>query len=144
MRIAFREGFLFGDLSVLANVRLAGSRCVDCGIALFGERHRCENCSSSNVTHEHFSNRGTVFSYTIQRYPPPKPNAVPDPWLPRPLAWIDLADIGPRIMSPIECEPGDVSIGSPVRLECCVGWLDNEGREVIAYKFVIDKAGRGA
>ena len=136
-RVPFRAGFLAGDLASLQSLRLAGSRCGDCGIALLGERRRCENCSSKNVVHEVFAAEGTVHTYTIQRHPPPQPNALPSPWSPRPLAWIDLADGGPRVLGPIACAPDEVRIGSRVRLVCEVGWTDAEGREVIAYKFVI-------
>ena len=136
-RVPFRAGFLAGDLSSLGTLRLAGSRCRDCGIALLGERHRCENCSSKNVVHEAFAAEGSVYTYTIQRHPPPLPNSYSDPWSPRPLAWIDLNDGGPRVLGPIACAPDAVRIGSRVRLVCDVDWIDGEGREVVAYKFVI-------
>lgn len=136
-RVPFRDGFLSGDLASLTTLRLAGSRCQDCGVSLFGERLRCENCSSKNVKHEAFARNGAVYSYTIQRYPPPKPNATPDPWRPRPLAWIDLANNGPRILSPVDCSPEAISIGAAVRLRCDVAWLDAHEREVVAYTFVL-------
>jgi hypothetical protein len=142
--IAFREGFLAGDLSRPESVRLAGSRCGDCGIALFGKRHRCENCSSKNLAHTAFSSHGVVHSFTIQRYPPPKPNACPEPWSPRPLAWVDLADQGPRIMAPIDCDPEQISIGSAVTLQCGVAWRDAEGHDVMAYKFVLSPRSAGS
>jgi len=140
-RVPFRAGFLAGDLASLDTVRLAGSRCRDCGITLLGERHRCENCSSKNVAHEIFAAEGTVYTYTVQRYPPPQPNALTGSWSPRPLAWIDLTD-GPRILGPIDCAPEAVEIGSKVRLVCEIGWTDAEGRDVVAYKFVLAKPGR--
>ena len=136
-RTPFRAGFLSGDLACPEKVRLAGSRCGDCGIALLGERHRCENCSSRNLQHEAFAAGGTVYTYTIQRHPPPPPNAFSGPWSPRALAWIDLDDNGPRVLGPVECDIDAVRIGSRVRLLCHVGWTDAEAREVVAYKFVI-------
>lgn len=134
-RVPFRAGFLAGDLDDLAAIRLAGSRCGRCGIALFGERRRCENCASPNVRSEIFSARGTIYSYTVQRYPPPEPNAVSKPWSPRALAWIDLADGGPRILGVIAGDPDFVTIGAGVELAAKVGWLDAEGREVVDYQF---------
>ena len=136
-RVPFRAGSLAGDLSSLRTLRLSGSRCRDCGIAFLGERHRCENCSSKNLVHEAFAAEGTVYTYTIQRHPPPPPNAYSGPWSPRPLAWIDLDDGGPRVLGPIVCAPDEARIGSRVRLVCDVDWIDGEGREVVAYKFVI-------
>lgn len=135
--LPFRAGFLAGDLTDLASVSLAGSRCNACGIALFGQRHRCENCSSADLSHGAFAQTGRVHSYTVQRYAPPPPHALStDPWQPRPVAWIDLDDGGPRVLGPISCPPEEVSIGMAVRTRCQVGWHDAEGRPVIAYGFL--------
>ena len=140
VRIPFREGFMAGDLASLKDVRLAGSRCLDCGISLLGDRHRCENCSSKNVVHEVFAAEGTIHTYTIQRYPPPQPHSLPvSPWVPRALAWVDLAS-GPRILAPIEGPLDAVKIGASVKLSCDVSWTDAEGRDVVAYKFVLAPA----
>jgi len=133
-RVPFRDGFLTRDLADLDAVHLAGSTCNTCGIALFGERHRCENCSSRDLRPAVFAPTGTIFTYTVQRYPPPQPHAVPEPWTPRPLAWIDL-DKGPRVMGVVDCEPETVAIGSRVRLRCEIGWIDAEGCKVVSYKF---------
>jgi len=132
----FRQGFLAGNLSDTEGVRLAGSRCRACGIALFGERHRCENCSSPELDHVTFAETGTVHTYTIQRYAPPPPHTLPTPWVPRPVAWIDLDDSGPRVLAPIDCTPETLSIGMAVRLECRIGWTDANGADVVAYGFV--------
>lgn len=134
-RVALRTGFLAGDLSDLAGVRLAGSRCGACGIALFGERHRCENCSSPDLTHTSFAESGRVYTYTIQRYPPPPPHSLPEPWEPRPIAWIDIDGDGPRILAPLRCTPEEVAIGMRVTLDCQVGWTDAAGAEVVAFGF---------
>lgn len=134
--IPFRAGFLVGDLSDPGSLSLAGSRCKACGIALFGERHRCENCSSPDLGHVAFARTGKVHTYTVQRYPPPPPHSLPtSPWQPRPVAWVDLDDSGPRILGPLTCAPEDVAIGMAVRVECSIGWTDAEGRPVIAYGF---------
>jgi len=135
--VAFRAGFLTGDLSDPAAVRLAGSRCKACGIALFGQRHRCENCSSADLDHVSFARTGTVYTFTIQRYAPPPPHSLPvTPWAPRPVAWIDLDDDGPRVLAPIGCTPEDISIGMAVQLDCQAGWSDAAGKDVMAYGFI--------
>ena len=132
----FRAGFLAGDLRDATHVRLAGSRCKACGIALFGERHRCENCSSPDLDHVSFASTGTVYTYTVQRYAPPQPHSLPvSPWHPRPIAWIDVDDNGPRILGPVDCTPEEVSIGMAVRVDCRVGWSDPSGTPVMAYGF---------
>jgi uncharacterized OB-fold protein len=144
--LPFRAGFLAGDLANAAEIRLGGSRCKACGIALFGKRHRCENCSSPDLDHVSFSPTGTIYTYTVQRYAPPPPHSLPvTPWHPRPIAWIDLDDNGPRILGPIACPPEQVSIGMAVRVDCQIGWIDATGADVMAYGFVpVAKAGADA
>ena len=95
-RIPFKKGFLSGDLDVLESVRFVGSQCRACGDRLLGRRHRCENCSSADLADETYPSTGAVFTYTVQRYPPPAPYSAENPWRPRPLAWVDL-DEGPQI-----------------------------------------------
>ena len=137
-RVPFKDGFLFGDISHLPSLRLVGSRCTECGIALFGVRRRCENCSSPKLRDEVFQPSGTVYTYTVQRYAPPKPHGLAEPWSPRPVAWVDLAAGGPRVLAPIDCAPEVMEFGMPVRLACHVGWVDVQGREVVAYAFEAD------
>jgi uncharacterized OB-fold protein len=141
-RIAFRQGSLTDDLSDLAAVRLRGSRCRACGIALFGWRRRCENCGSAELGHEVYSSRGTVWSWTVQRYPPPAPFHAAAPWSPRPIAWIDLDEHGPRVLGPVRHDPDLMRVGLRVLLRCAVEWCD-EGRDVVSYAFVSKALGAG-
>lgn len=136
MRIPFRDGMLSGDLIHPASLRLAGSRCAECGLALWGVRRRCENCSSVQVSEAEFEPTGTVYTFTVQRYAPPKPHALLGPWKPRPVAWIDLDARGPRVLAPVDCSPDLMSIGMRVRLQCHVGYVDEQQREVVVYQFV--------
>ncbi len=135
-RVPFKDGFLAGDLADLPGLCLAGSRCAECGIALWGVRRRCENCSSPQLAEEVFAPEGTVHTYTVQRYAPPKPHALSGEWTPRPVAWVDLAGRGPRVLAPVACAPEAMRIGLPVRLSCTVGHVDAQGREVVTYRFV--------
>lgn len=130
-----KAGLLAGPLEDLASVRFAGIRCRDCGIALAGERARCENCSSRNVETTCFATTGVVYSVTVQRYPPPPPFVAPNPWVPRALAWIDLDRNGPRLMGVVSGPAERVRIGSRVRVEFLVGWSDDQGREVVSFVF---------
>jgi uncharacterized OB-fold protein len=137
--LPFKAGFIAGDLADLDALRLLGSRCRTCGVVLLGKRHRCENCSSPQLDDETFTAHGTVHTYTIQRFPPPQPNSCVLPWVPRPVAWIDLAD-GPRIIGVIRCSPDVVSIGLTVRLHFEIGWITADGSEVVTYGFVPDSS----
>lgn len=134
-RVPFKDGFFFGSLLDVAGLRLAGSRCKECGVALWGVRHRCENCSSTQISEEAFDAHGTVHTFTVQRYAPPKPNRLPEAWAPRAVAWVDLDHQGPRVLAILTCAADQARIGMRVRLKCEVGFLDEHGREVVTYAF---------
>ncbi len=134
-RIAFKPGFTTDDLCDLANVRLIGSRCTECRTVLLGLRHRCENCSSPQLVTEVFGSNGSVYTYTVQRYPPPPPFVSQQSWQPRAVAWVDLENDGPRILGPIDAPAQDVSIGLAVRVVFDIGWTDAAGREVVSFAF---------
>jgi uncharacterized OB-fold protein len=134
-RLPFASGFIEGDLATLGGARLVGSRCRDCEVVLLGRRTRCENCSSKNLVSETFSSTGTIYSYTVQRYAPPPPFRASSPWVPRPIAWVDLDGAGPRILGPIACVPEAVEIGARVELFFEVGWVEDTGEESIVFGF---------
>ncbi|WDA39377.1 Zn-ribbon domain-containing OB-fold protein [Sphingobium sp. YC-XJ3] len=82
-----------------------------------------------------FERDALVHSYTIQRFAPPQPNALPSPYAPRPVAWVDLANGGPRVLSTVACDPDEIHIDMNVRLNCVVGWTDPDGTEVVSFTF---------
>jgi len=131
----FAPGFIEGDLANLAAARLKGSRCRDCGVVLLGSRARCENCSSKSLDREICSATGIVYTFTIQRYAPPLPFRASFPWRPRPIAWVDLDESGPRILAPIACAPEVIKIGARVELFFEVGWVEESSEEVIIFGF---------
>ena len=134
-RRPFKSGCITGELQRFDELRLTGSRCEACGVSLLAFRHRCENCSSKRLTDEEFSLDGSVFSYTVQRYEPPKPHGLSGEWKARPLAWVDLDQHGPRILGPVDAKPEQMHIGMRVRVVFYVGWVEDD-TEMIAYKFV--------
>jgi uncharacterized OB-fold protein len=134
-RIAFAPDFISGDLVHLGSARLLGSRCHNCGIVLFGRRHRCENCSSKRLETELLSDAGTIYTYTVQRYPPPPPFPASQPWIARPVAWVDLDARGPRILGPVDCSPEKARIDMRVAVRLRPAWEGAPGEEVIAFCF---------
>lgn len=134
-RKPFKAGCIAGDLQRFDELRLTGSRCEGCGVSLLAIRHRCENCSSKRLAETEFSRDGSVYSYTVQRYEPPKPHGLTGEWKARPLAWVDLDLNGPRILGPVDAEPELMRIGMPVRVVFYVGWVEDD-TEMIAYRFV--------
>jgi uncharacterized protein len=131
----FATDFLVADEAGAGQIRLVGSRCRDCGVALLRRRRRCENCASKNLTDEVFAREGAVYSYTVQRFRPPGDPIGPDPWEPRPLAWIDLADDGPRVLAILDASIDELAIDMPVELVAMPDWRDEEGNPAVGYAF---------
>lgn len=133
-QVPFKDGVLTMPLSPLENVRLKGIKCPSCGALALGEREHCINCTSSNLEEHVFSKYGKVYSYTIIRHPPPPPYPQ-ETFKPFPAAWVELED-GLYILTELtECGLDEVEIGMPVELVLGKGWQDENGNDVIMYKF---------
>jgi uncharacterized OB-fold protein len=55
--------------------RLIGSKCADCGEVTFPAQTRCPACPGSDCREVPLSARGTLWTWTIQNFPPPVPYA---------------------------------------------------------------------
>ena len=76
---------------------LIGSRCGECGTYVFPPRaNYCPNpgCDGAELEQVPLSRRGTLWSYTENRYAPPPPDPAPDPFAPFAVAAVELADEG--------------------------------------------------
>jgi len=86
------EGWLTLDP---AAPRLLGTRCRACGAVFFPrETAFCRNpaCAGTELDEVPLSRRGTLWSYTDNRYAPPAPYVAADPFEPYTVAAVELAD----------------------------------------------------
>lgn len=133
--IPVKEGIFTMPLLPLEKVHLAGKKCRSCGAVMLGKRIGCENCSSGDLEDITFSRRGKVYTYSIARYPPLPPFKAQDPYNPFVVAWVELPE-GIRILTALtDCNIEEVKIGIDVELVVDKLCDDEEGREIIAYKF---------
>ncbi len=137
-QVPFKEGCLTKPLSPLEGVRLKGTRCRACGSLALGESKYCINCTSKDVEEHVFSPHGKIHSYTVIRHAPPPPYPK-ESFKPFPVAWVELDD-GLYILSEITgCTLEEVDFGKPVQLAPGKGWVDENGNDVIMYKFRLMK-----
>ncbi len=99
------------------------AQCSDCGERIHPPRPICPHCHSKAITFTPVSGRGTVYSFTINRYQWLK--EMPPPYV---LAEVDLDDQpGLRLLATVTgCAPEDVSIGMQVKadfVEVEDGWI---------------------
>ena len=86
------EGWLTLDP---AAPRLLGTRCRACGAVFFPrETAFCRNprCTGAELDEVALSRRGTLWSYTDNRYAPPAPYVAADPFEPYAIAAVELAE----------------------------------------------------
>ena len=86
------EGWLTLDP---AAPRLLGTRCRACGAVFFPrETVFCRNprCTGTELDEVALSRRGTLWSYTDNRYAPPAPYVAADPFEPYAIAAVELAE----------------------------------------------------
>jgi len=117
---------------------ILGTKCATCGMTLFGMRQSCENCGGTDVKGVTLGSTGTLWSYTVQRYPPAEPyklgSAKREDWVPRVVGWVELPE-GTRILSIVEnCKPEDAKIGMELEMFVVRGWLNENGDEVMVLK----------
>lgn len=112
--------------------RLTLPTCRACQLVFWYPRPVCPGCAGTDVTFVDASGQGTVYTYTVNRRPPPPYDS--QDWLI--IAYVSLAE-GPCILTNIvDCEPDEVRIGLAVEV------VFDEVREGAArYRFRPQRAG---
>lgn len=119
-----------------AGPHLIGSRCTGCGTLYFPQALNCRNshCPDKRVGPEHLPARGTLISYTVQRYRPP-PLFRMDDWAPYAIGLVDLGE-GVEVMGMLTgVELDEIRIGDAVHLVLERLYFDEGRGDVVTYKF---------
>jgi uncharacterized OB-fold protein len=88
-RVPAVEGWFIAD----GEAALLGSQCKSCGSYFFPrESFFCRNpsCKGSEFDEVALSRRGRLWSYTDNRYPPPRPYVAAEPFVPYIVAAVEL------------------------------------------------------
>lgn len=98
--------------------RLVGSRCRRCGVVTFPKQASCPRCTSLDVERHPLARRGTLWTWTIQCFPPKSPPYAgdPDTFEPYGVGYVELAGevrVEGRLT---ESDPGSLQIGMPMEL----------------------------
>jgi uncharacterized OB-fold protein len=117
--------------------RLLGSRCAACGTPYFPKSALCRHpkCDGGAMEDAAFGPKGTLWSYTIQHYPPPPPAKYDEPYMPYAMALVDLAE-GLRVLARVSVDDlAQVKAGMPVELVLEPLYTDPQGNDVVTWKF---------
>ena len=115
--------------------RLIGSRCVECGEVRFPVSEFCPQCCTATTETIPLSRRGTLYSFTVQRFRPPPPYRGPEEFEPYGIGMIELPE-GLRVTAVLADEDIDsLCVGMEMELIIMKLFEDEMGREVLGYKF---------
>lgn len=92
---------------------IVASRCRRCQHAFFPPRMICPNCFTDDTLEEiKLGGRGTIYSFSVVRVPPPSGRPVPYA-----AGYVDLQGEALRIFTVFEgCEPEDINVGMEVEM----------------------------
>ena len=123
---------------------LLGARCRGCGALYFPPTDYCRNpdCHTKQVERCVLPTRGTLYSFTVQRYQPPPLFRIDD-WSPYAIGLVDLGD-GLQVMGMLAgIALDEIRIGMPLRLIIAPLFADTEHGSVLTYKFAPDELSGG-
>ena len=119
---------------------LVGARCPQCGTYVFPPRaDNCPNpgCAADELEPVALSRRGTLWSYTENRYQPPPPYPQVDPFEPFAVAAVHLAEEGLIVLGKVVdgTLAADLQVGMDMELTTMVLYTGDDGapREVYAW-----------
>jgi hypothetical protein len=98
--------------------KLLGARCATCTTTYFPKTTLCHNpnCSESNMEDFAFGGKGSLWSYSIQDYPPPPPHKYDEPYEIYALGVVDFP-VGVRLMGQMSIDNlDDLEVGREVEL----------------------------
>lgn len=119
--------------------RLLGSRCVDCGNHMFPRQDDCPKCAGNNTQDVELKNKGTLWTWTIQGYPPKSPpyvgNVDPKTFEPFGVGYVELEDelkVEARLTLNT---PEQLKIGMDLELVMIPLCTNKDGDEVVTFGF---------
>ena len=132
-RVPIDEGLFAGGMEA---PRLRGSRCSACGETTFPAQKGCPSCTAQGCEEVELSSRGTLWTYTIQRFPPPPPYAgETEGFVPYAVGYIELPE-GVRVEARLtESDTRRLSIGMEMELAVEPFAVDDDGREIVTFAF---------
>ncbi len=133
--VAINEDLLSTPLDPPEDVRLMGTRCLNCGEVFFGKAVACQQCQSERVEPIKLSRTGKLFSYTVNRGKPPGDYKGPEPFQPFGVGLVELPE-GISILAPLsDCDVDNLKIGAGMELDIRELYKDQEGNSVLAFAF---------
>lgn len=109
------DGLIAGTAS---EPQLVGSVCGPCGTVTFPRQASCPRCTSTEVTERRLARRGTLWTWTVQCFPPKSPPyaAGAEGFEPYGVGYVELPGEVRVEALLTESDPGQLRIGMPMEL----------------------------
>ena len=102
---------------------LDGGTCAACGVVVYPFQEGCPRCRGEDVRPTPLSDRGRLWTWTVQRYAPKSPPYKPPAggFSPFAVGYVELPE-GVRVEGIVHVDDfADLAIGMPVRLSAVAG-----------------------
>ncbi len=116
--------------------QLLGSKCPDCAEVTFPSQTGCPACSASRCEQVGLSRSGTLWTWTVQNFPPPHPYlGDAREFVPFGVGYIELAE-GVRVESRLtENDADKLAIGMQMNLVIEAFGTDADRNELVTFAF---------
>ncbi len=119
--------------------QLLASRCRACGELSFPKQEACPACTARDAEEVELGRRGRLWTFTIQRFPPPTPPWIgasdPGGFAPFGVGYVELPE-GIRVEGRLtENDPAKLEIGMEMELVVERFLEDADGNELVTFAF---------
>jgi uncharacterized protein len=118
---------------------LLGSRCVDCGTHAFPAQSGCQRCAGTNTAPVELSNRGTLWTFTVQGFPPKAPpykgDVDPATFKPFGVGYVELPGEVKVETRLTESDPAKLRIGMEMQMVLETIATDADGNDIVTFSF---------
>ena len=118
---------------------LIGTRCTNCGTHTFPAQSGCPKCTGSDMERVELSRRGTLWTWTVQGFPPKAPPYAgdddPKTFEPFGVGYVELPGQVKVEARLTEADPAKLKIGMEMELTLVPLTTDADGNEVVTFAF---------
>lgn len=118
---------------------LKGVKCKDCGNHVFPVQNGCPKCAGADMEPVSLGNRGTLWAWTIQGFPPKAPPYLgetdPSKFKPYGVGYVELPGEVKVEARLTESDPAMLKTGMEMELVLDPLTVDEDGNEVVTFAF---------
>ena len=118
---------------------LKGVKCKDCGNHVFPVQNGCPKCAGADMEPVSLGNRGTLWAWTIQGFPPKPPPYLgetdPSKFKPYGVGYVELPGDVKVEARLTESDPAMLKTGMEMELVLDPLTIDEDGNEVVTFAF---------